>query len=281
MSTLSVVVPIYDKIPELRMMLDGFARQTDPEFDLHLVNDGGLPQMGDVVTGYADRISNLYYHYLTPATQDFRAAATRQLGLYRSCNDRILNIDGDCIPADNLVAGHKSCDDPSAFILGHRYHCFGDPLRETAPSCEADIRQHICREDSRWKKGPGFETRRQHGTYRFKIGKHYGLAWSCHISYSAEFACRVGGWDTQFVGYGEEDIDFAGRMCMAGQANFEVWFDLTVYHVDHPERPDRIDKSSAGKARRALSQRKVLPNLERKFSMTGCLNPKAERVINK
>ena len=81
MSKVSVIVPIYNKEKYLERCIESVLRQTEPDFDLILVNDGSTDQGGEICEKYrkADR-------RITVIHQSNRGPSlARNMGIHQAC----------------------------------------------------------------------------------------------------------------------------------------------------------------------------------------------------
>ena len=63
----------------------------------------------------------------------------------------------------------------------------------------------------------------------------YGRFTSDCFAIRRDVALGAGGWDSNFIGWGEEDVEFADRCQMSGAALHTPQHpDFFACHVDHP-----------------------------------------------
>ncbi len=88
---ISIIVPVYHVEKQLRRALDSILRQTFPNFELILVNDGGNEEESAICREYAEKDSRIVY--LTQTNQGQSAARNR--GLDQCRGNWIMFVDSD------------------------------------------------------------------------------------------------------------------------------------------------------------------------------------------
>ncbi|HEU4325429.1 MAG TPA: exopolysaccharide biosynthesis glycosyltransferase EpsD [Roseiflexaceae bacterium] len=118
MSTLSVIIPTYNRLDRLRRVLAALEHQTvEPEcFEVVVVVDGSTDGTDTFLAGYGGPLR------LTPVFQpNSGVAAARNNGVARASGELILFIDDDVVPAPDLLAehlaAHERCPGPTV-VLG-------------------------------------------------------------------------------------------------------------------------------------------------------------------
>ncbi|MCA9930924.1 MAG: glycosyltransferase family 2 protein [Anaerolineales bacterium] len=102
---MSVILPTYNRLTRLKMVLDGLEKQTYPQagFEVIVVSDGSSDGTDEFLHQYKSRLR------LTAVFQPNQGvAATRNHGLQKATGDLVLFIDDDVIPAPQLIAEHVS-----------------------------------------------------------------------------------------------------------------------------------------------------------------------------
>jgi GT2 family glycosyltransferase len=121
-------------------------------------------------------------------------ALARELGTFSTAGDIILYLDGDIIPSPYLVEllsayhsrfqGHVVVKVPRRYRITTEHMLIGNPLYSLHSTKETCL---------------SFE---QFTSDCFSVGK--------------DVITNIGGWDTNFIGWGEEDIELAYRFHLAG-----------------------------------------------------------------
>lgn len=236
----SVVITTYNDHRRLSITLSGFLSQTfPPMFEIIVVSDG------ESKDSYAEtlRIVNRYHsttlpfraERLEPESSDFRLAASRNLGISLSEGSRIIICDCDTFPSEKFVGCHLELPDDCVGIglrkrisieNSERVLCSGQSINENM------LRGLVYANDDR------VTGNRRDEFHALQAGRNnvpWKICWGCNFSAPAKLIKKLGGFDTEFVGWGGEDEDLAERLHRSG-APFVALTDCFVYHFDHPAR---------------------------------------------
>lgn len=238
----SVIITTYNDDQRLLHTLWGFIRQHRPEgepWELIVVNDGGYRYTDKLVFDAAIEADNwdnglrgIQYHYLEPATPDFRLAAARNLGLSAAQGLRTIICDCDTVPEDHFVRKHTHGDRLQDVLVGLRRRVTQEAVESfTEPvGDEVVLNAYVWQEDERTRLG-AFKT--AYDALPDHPRPHI-VCWGCNFSASTEAMRAIGGFDESFVGWGGEDEDMADRLGRHGLKFHRT--DAVVYHLDHPPR---------------------------------------------
>lgn len=96
----SVIVPVFNRLDQLRLVLDGFAAQRTPAaFEVVVVDDGSDPPADRVMAGRGNR-----FRYLAQPNQGRSAAINT--GLKAARGEILIICDADIIPSPGFIADH-------------------------------------------------------------------------------------------------------------------------------------------------------------------------------
>lgn len=187
----SVIVPVYNRIDEVRDLLDSLARQTMRDFEVIIVEDGSTLPCREAVEEMQDRLDVKYYY----KSNEGRSIA-RNHGIERSCGDYLIFFDSDCvIPPDYFATLHKTLTD-------NPLDCFGGP--DAAHASFTPVQKAISFAMTSFLTTGGIRGGR-HSMERF-------VPRSFNMGYSRAVYDRVGGFREMF----SEDIDMSTRIRQAG-----------------------------------------------------------------
>ena len=88
---------------------------------------------------------------------------------------------------------------------------------------------------------------------------HNEQVWSFQLSVPTVTVRQIGGFNEQFIGYGGEDQELAGRLLSVG-VSLLGRFDLISYHLDHPPRHDGNWEPWIRRVRESLCQTTPMRN---------------------
>lgn len=111
----SVIVPVYNRIDEVRDLLDSLSRQTLRNFEVVIVEDGST----DRCQAEAESVENLRVRYFYKENEGRSIA--RNYGMERAAGDYFIFFDSDCvIPEDYFAVLSRELD-------AKPVDCFGGP----------------------------------------------------------------------------------------------------------------------------------------------------------
>jgi glycosyltransferase involved in cell wall biosynthesis len=245
-SSVSVVVNTHERPRALDAVLRALSEQTDAAFDVVVADDGSGPETGDVVERWRHVFGARLEHVWQP-DEGFRLALARNRGALAARGSYLVFLDGDSVPRTRFVEAMRRSARPRWFVAGRRLE-LSPALTERALSARAPIHRRSlagwllsAREVSRLGSltsrdrrvvggaAPEFEP---HGrAYGFLLGVFRG-----------DFE-RANGYDSRFVGWGEEDVDLATRLRRLGLRCGHAGPQATVLHLWHPPHDER-DRSN-------------------------------------
>ncbi len=112
----SVIVPVYNRIDEVRDLLDSLSAQTLKNFEVIIVEDGSTLPCGDVVRSYTPALDARYFF----KPNEGRSIA-RNYGIDRARADYFIFFDSDCVIPPDYFATLTSNLDAAPL------DCFGGP----------------------------------------------------------------------------------------------------------------------------------------------------------
>ena len=238
-SGMSVIVSTYEWPQALDAVLRGLAGQSDSSFDVVVADDGSTIETEKVVAAWKPALGKRLGHAWQP-DEGFRLARVRNLGAEHARGSYLVFIDGDCIPRRHFVAAVRRGAIPGWFLAGTRLRLgerlSRDVLRGKEPigswstvrllaRARGDISgwRHLTPRDRRraWRQGlPDFAPH----------GNAYGF---CTGLARADFE-TVNGFDTRFVGWGDQDVDLAVRLLRLGLRCGYAGPRSAMLHLWHP-----------------------------------------------
>ena len=88
----SVIVPVYNRIDEVRDLLASLAAQSAGDFEVVIVEDGSTLPCKEVCDAYADRLAIQYFH----KSNEGRSIA-RNYGMEHARGAYFVFFDSDCV----------------------------------------------------------------------------------------------------------------------------------------------------------------------------------------
>ncbi len=231
---LSVITTCYGRNRHLYNLLGSLAQGSVRPSEVIIVNDDAEPER------LADYDLNIIKIATTTATENglassasFDIGRNRNLGAARATHDAMIFLDVDCIVAPTFIEYlyHKLQAHPNALLMGQ-------PRYLTRPLTDDEgnqLQQGKLAADFLDKLSVFNPYRNnfdlQHQGQSIEQTQDYGAFWSlCFAIMRPQFE-RIGGFDTDYVGYGAEDTDFA-FMARALGIDFYLTDDV-IYHQQH------------------------------------------------
>ena len=185
-----MIVPVYNRIDEVRDLLDSLSRQTLKNFEVILVEDGSTEPCGDAVREFPDVDVRYYYK------ENEGRSIARNYGLERARGEYFIFFDSDCvIPPDYFATLTRELD-------ANPTDCFGGPdaAHESFTTTQKAINFAMT----------SFLT--TGGIRGGKVSLEKFVPRTFNMGYSRAVYERVGGFREMF----SEDIDMSTRIRQAG-----------------------------------------------------------------
>lgn len=95
----SIIIPLYNRPQEIGELLDSLTRQTYPDFEVLIIEDGSEKDARTVVESYCDSL-DIRYFYIPNGGQGF----ARNVGFREARGDYFVVFDSDCLIPDDYLA---------------------------------------------------------------------------------------------------------------------------------------------------------------------------------
>ncbi len=209
MKKYSVIVPVYNRIDEVRDLLQSLSAQTFRNFEVIIVEDGSTEPCGEAVESFGKQLDVKYFF----KDNEGRSIA-RNYGIERSCGDYLIFFDSDCvIPPDYFEILDRE-------LQKIPLDCFGGP--DAAHSSFTPTQKAISFAMTSFLTTGGIRGG--------KVQMEKFVPRSFNMGYSRKVYDSVGGFREMF----SEDIDISTRIRQAG-------FSIGLIHPAHVFHKRRID----------------------------------------
>lgn len=200
----SVITPVYNRVDEVRDLLESLSQQTSRNFEVIIVEDGSTIPCKTVADAYARKLDLKYFH----KSNEGRSIA-RNYGIEHSCGEYLVFFDSDCIIPPQYFETLET-------ELRNNYaDCFGGP--DAAHSSFSDVQKAINFSMTSFLTTGGIRGG------KIKLDKF--VPRSFNMGYSRKVWETVGGFREMF----SEDIDMSTRIRNAG-FKIRLFRDAFVYH---------------------------------------------------
>ncbi len=115
----SVIAAFYNNINYLKLVLAGFERQTEKDFELIIADDGSreevVKEIETIGSNYSFRIKHIWH-----PDKGFRKNKILNQGILASESDYLIFIDSDCVPHSKFVEEHLNEKESNKVLTGRR-----------------------------------------------------------------------------------------------------------------------------------------------------------------
>lgn len=191
MSKVSVIIPTHNAAQFIEQTVQSVLRQTHPDFDVVVVDDGSTDETRRVLAPYENRIRYVYQ-------DNQERSVARNRGMRESSGEYLVFLDSDDVLLPNKLAVQAAaldqCPNVGVVVSGYQY---------------IDAKGTVIREDRPWDRQPDLN---------LESLLLSGLTPPHAAMIRRAWAERIGGFDTTLAVYGAEDMDFWFRLSLAGCA---------------------------------------------------------------
>lgn len=225
----------------LDAVLRALSEQSDPAFDVVVADDGSGVATEQVVERWRAPFGPRLQHVWQP-DEGFRLALARNRGALAARGGFLVFLDGDAVPRHRFVDAMRASARPGWFVAGRRLE-LSRALTERVLGEVAPIHRHSLLDWVRLRKEVAplsvltSRDRRTVGSSAPEFEPH-GRAYGFLLGVSRVDFERANGYDSRFVGWGEEDVDLAMRLRRLGLRCGHAGPQATVLHLWHPPRDE-------------------------------------------
>lgn len=257
---IAVVVSTYNSPEMLRLVLNGYQRQTDRHFRIYIADDGSNGETGEMIEAFRSAPA-LSVEHIWHEDKGFRKARVLNKAIARLREDYVLFTDGDCIPLPGLVASHRKIARRNCFVSGSRILLSRDLSSRLQSATSANVREEIHFTAVRMLKW-----RCSGQINRFlplflpihASQPHEKLAGirGCHLACWRTDLVSVNGFDESYEGWGREDSDLTARLLHAGVRRIDLR-GAPVLHLWHAEESRHRLKDNDDMLRQCLDSKRI------------------------
>lgn len=197
----SIIIPVYNRVEEVRELLQSLMAQEAGNFEVVVVEDGSTERSEAVCQEFAARGLDVKYFY----KENEGRSIARNYGMERATGDYFVFFDSDCVIPPGYFALLK------AALIENYTDCFGGP--DSAHSSFTDTQKAINYSMTSFLTTGGIRGG--------KIRLEKFVPRTFNMGFSRQVYERVGGFREMF----SEDIDMSTRIRLAG---------FTIAFIDDP-----------------------------------------------
>ena len=241
---LSVVIPTYNRSQLLSYTLTSLVSQSNSNFEVIVVDDGGSDDSRQVCELFKDKLN---LRYIWQKDDGFRAGKARNLGLYAAEGDYIVFIDTGVLLQKDAIDKHIEIHENSKFptvCIGYVYgfEISNEKLEEIEPHLKDKNTEQLI---SMMEDLNALDIRQSlYDEFGYNISSWpapFDLFWTCHVSADREELIKSGAFDESFNSWGGEDVDLGIRLFMN---NNKFVVDRGLCSVHWPHEKEVSDKAA-------------------------------------
>ena len=245
----TLIITTYNRPDVLSLVLDSIKLQSRMPDEVIIADDGSTSETADVVSQYA-RSYPLPLIHAWQEDDGFRAARVRNLGASKSNGDYLIFIDGDMVLHKHFVKSHVDKCQKGTFLHGPRVLL---PTPLTTKILEEHKMQpiHLLNVPMSHR----FNTIHSPVLSSLFSGKtNKAKSRACNLSLFMSDFVRINGFNEEFVGWGEEDSEFAWRLIKSGVDKVNLRFCATLTRTNWLTPAGKSRCSSRSKTRTSTTR---------------------------
>lgn len=249
---ISVILSAYNRPRYLELALEGFARQSDREFEVVVADDGSGPEVAEVLARMRDE-TGLDIAHVWHEDRGFRKTQILNRAVLVASGDYLIFTDSDCIPREDLVAVHRRNARKGRFVAGS-YLKLSRQISDAVTG--EDVRSGRVF-DLGWLRRQGWRPGRKalRMTRSSGIGRILDLLTPTGANFQGNNVSAwrgdvlaANGFDNDW-GYGSEDRALGARLRNAGIAGIQMRHRCVTMHLEHPRPYTDPDVAKANRRR--------------------------------
>ncbi len=246
----SVLIPHYNSLDYLSLVLRGLSQQTFTSFEVIICDDG---TMASPLAALYDKVSPALRTRISEVRQEdggFRKGRILNRGIIAARSDYIIVIDQDCIPHARFVEGHLVHREPGCFLGGQRA-LLGERISKMLVHGSVHVETlnravsflWLCtRFDGCGRVMSGFYLAPPLQALCSLFGRNYDLL-GCNMSFWKRDIIAVNGFEEMFETYGYEDLDVQRRFLLYGLRMKRILHAAVCFHLYHACQPTPAESS--------------------------------------
>jgi len=234
---LSVILSTFNRPDALGRALDGLARQEGAgEFEVVVADDGSGPSTMALMDLWLRKAPFPLIH-TRQEHQGFRLARARNRAILASRGDRLVFLDGDCVPLAGFLRAHLAGIMPGSFLCGLRYYLGREETERLLEDPEGTGDGDLLRRVGRRERIRVAFRRILDRAYRISRLKDRPKPLGANLSVWRGDLEKANGFDERFEGWGHEDEDLARRLVRLGGRKRTAPAQARIVHLWHPSDP--------------------------------------------
>ena len=226
----TVIMSSYNQPKSMALGLYALTLQDDLDFELIVADDGSGPEVGDMVADFA-KTAPFPVRFITQDDDGFRKPTILNKAASIANGNKLIFLDGDCIPLQKHVSQHVAGLDKGSFCVGG---CVFVPPGDTLGLTSDDIKNGRLSEFITPEALAPLKKKHRASIWQPLFGsKAYPRIFGCNLSVKRDVFFTVNGYDESFNGLGKEDSDLRNRLRNNDFKGVSLLVKNIVCHLDH------------------------------------------------
>jgi len=256
----TLVISVYQDVNALSAILEALLYQTAKNFEVIVSEDGESDFIRELLIQWKSHYPRL--RHVTQEDKGFRKNRALNAAIRVAETNRLIFIDGDCIPHVRFIEGHLSCQDENVICFGRRVELgqqYSKRLR-AEPAFVKRLSMPIFYLGSLPKLAFDRVKNPESGIYSHWLHRMHNPAApslvGCNFSCSKSALESVNGFDEEYQAAGiGEDSDLQYRLMHAGFRFRSVKFNAPLFHLHHRRGYSESERNKALFERTVREQR--------------------------
>jgi glycosyltransferase involved in cell wall biosynthesis len=232
---IAVLISTYNSPNFLRLVLEGYRKQSDSNFVIYIADDGSSEETNALIKGLQSDFP-VHIHHIWHEDHGFRKARVHNMALAQIAEPYVILTDGDCVPLPRMIETHRKVAKKRSLISGGRVllsQQWTESLTRGTSQLPSDVTFF------QWlpHRLKGNINRIMSILISPHLSKPHqqlkGIR-GCHLSCWLDDLRRINGFDESFEGWGREDSDLVARLFHAGIYRLDLR-GMPVLHLWHKE----------------------------------------------
>lgn len=235
MTKTTVIIAFYKRLDFLKLILEGLQQQTIKDFEVVIAEDNDAPETKNFIEINKNNYSFPLFH-VCQEDNGFRKNKILNAAVKKASTEKLIFLDGDCIPHPKLVYSYSQLIQKGRFYYARRVMLsekFTQNIIEKAQLSFNffELMYHKCKKLRDALYLP----------FVLPVLKEDRDIWGCNWGVCKSDLLAINGFDEDYetAGYGE-DIDVTWRLRATGVRLYAIRQKAIVYHLFHTENYNQI-----------------------------------------
>lgn len=210
--------------------------QDNLDFEVVIADDGSTPDVEKMIADFAATVS-FPVKFVTHEDNGYRRSTILNKATLASSGQKLIYMDGDCVPFSNHVSLHVQNLKPGFFCVGGRVMV---SLEDSRALTKESIKAGRLADFLTPAATKHLRDKHRTSILQSALGMRRGpRIIGCNCSFMRDDLFRVNGYDETYNGFGKEDSDLRNRLRNNGFKGVSLFTQDIVCHLDHS-----LDKKS-------------------------------------